>query len=149
MEKLNWQDQHIAYLRQLNKLTEQQKLLLLLVDEPEQTNVIKRQILALLKAERAAQSAQKANAKAAKIISERRRESKRNRDRKIFQAAELLLMTGLINKETGEFTVLSKTELLGALSAIASGASDRNHKAAWKERGEKLLNEPMCNPPKN
>ena len=57
-----WLTARIAYLRGLKSPSDQQRLLLLLADKPERSNDDNRKLSALVKAEKAAERAQKAKA---------------------------------------------------------------------------------------
>ena len=83
-----WLTARIAYLRGLKSPSDQQRLLLLLADKPERSNDDNRKLSALVKAEKAAERAQKAKANAARIVNAEKAAERKARDRELYQAAD-------------------------------------------------------------
>ncbi len=133
-----WLTARIAYLRGLKSPSDQQRLLLLLADKPERSNDDNRKLSALVKAEKAAERAQKAKANAARIVNAEKAAERKARDRELYQAAGLLILAGLVNSKTGRPTV-DRGELLGALLGLAKVPLDDQRRSEWKRAGDALL----------
>lgn len=135
-----WLTSRIAYLRGLKSPSDQQRLLLLLAEKPERTSDDNRKLSALLKAEKAAERAQKARANAARIVNAEKAAERKARDRELYQSAGLLILAGLVDSGTGSPT-LDRGELLGALLGLSKVATDDPRRADWKRAGDTLLAE--------
>lgn len=133
-----WLTARIAYLRGLKSPSDQQRLLLLLADKPERSNEDNRKLSALVKAEKAAERAQKAKANAARIVNAEKAAERKARDRELYQAAGLLILAGLVDSKTGRPTV-DRGELLGALLGLAKVPLDDQRRSEWKRAGDALL----------
>ena len=133
-----WLTARIAYLRGLKSPSDQQRLLLLLADKPERSNDDNRKLTALVKAEKAAERAQKAKANAARIVNAEKAAERKARDRELYQAAGLLILAGLVDSKTGRPTV-DRGELLGALLGLAKVPLDDQRRSEWKRAGDALL----------
>ena len=133
-----WLTARIAYLRGLKSPSDQQRLLLLLADKPERSNDDNRKLSALVKAEKAAERAQKAKANAARIVNAEKAAERKARDRELYQAAGLLILAGLVDSKTGRPTV-DRGELLGALLGLAKVPLDDQRRSEWKRAGDALL----------
>jgi hypothetical protein len=64
----DWMTARLAYLRGLKAPSDHQRLLLLLAEKPDRTPEDERKLTALVRAEKAAERAQKARANAARIV---------------------------------------------------------------------------------
>ncbi|GAB3369698.1 conjugal transfer protein TraD [Azotobacter armeniacus] len=135
-----WLTSRIAYLRGLKSPSDQQRLLLLLADKPERASDDNRKLSALVKAEKAAERAQKARANAARIVNAEKAAERKARDRELYQSAGLLILAGLVDTGTGSPT-LDRGELLGALLGLSKVATDDPRRADWKRAGDTLLAE--------
>ena len=133
-----WLTARIAYLRGLKSPSDQQRLLLLLADKPERSNDDNRKLSALVKAEKAAERAQRAKANAARIVNAEKAAERKARDRELYQAAGLLILAGLVDSKTGRPTV-DRGELLGALLGLAKVPLDDQRRSEWKRAGDALL----------
>ncbi|MCL7463197.1 conjugal transfer protein TraD [Pseudomonas sp. NW5] len=133
-----WLTARIAYLRGLKSPSDQQRLLLLLADKPERSNDDNRKLSALVKAEKAAERAQKAKANAARIVNAEKAAERKARDRELYQAAGLLILAGLVDSKTGRPTV-DRGELLGALLGLAKVPLDDQRRSEWKRAGDAML----------
>lgn len=133
-----WLTARIAYLRGLKSPSDQQRLLLLLADKTERSNDDNRKLSALVKAEKAAERAQKAKANAARIVNAEKAAERKARDRELYQAAGLLILAGLVDSKTGRPTV-DRGELLGALLGLAKVPLDDQRRSEWKRAGDALL----------
>lgn len=133
-----WLTARIAYLRGIKSPSDQQRLLLLLADKPERSNDDNRKLAALVRAEKAAERAQKAKANAARIVNAEKAAERKARDRELYQAAGLLILAGLVDSKTGRPTV-DRGELLGALLGLAKVPLDDQRRSEWKRAGDALL----------
>lgn len=133
-----WLMARLAYLRGLKLPNDQQRLLLLLADKTKRTADDERKLSALVKAEKAAERAQKARAHAARIVNAEKEAARKARDRELYQSAGLLILAGVVDSTTGRPT-LDRGELLGALMGLSSVPTDHPKRAEWKQAGDALL----------
>ena len=138
----NWLNARLAYLRGLKHPTDHQRLLLLLAEKPDRTPEDERKLTALVRAEKAAERAQKARANAARIVNREKLVERKARDRELYNAAGLMILAGLVDSRTGMPT-LDRGELLGALMELSRVAPEDERKAQWKRNGDALLAEKM------
>lgn len=136
MTQDKWLAERLAYLRGLKAPSDQQRLLLMLADKPDRTADDGRKLAALVRAEKAAERAQKARADAARIINAERKA----RDHELYESAGLMILAGLIDTKTGKPT-RDRGELLGALVSLAEAQVDDAKRAAWKAKGDALMAE--------
>ena len=99
-----------------------------------------RKLAALVRAEKAAERAQKARADAARIINAEKAAERKARDHELYQSAGLLILAGLVDTTTGKPT-RDRGELLGALVSLAEAQVDDAKRAAWKAKGDALMAE--------
>lgn len=135
-----WITERLAYLRGLKSPNDQQRLFMLLVDKTERTADDNRKLAALVKAEKAAERAQKARANAARIINAEKEAARKARDRELYQSAGLLILAGLVDPSTGAPSI-DRGELLGALLGLSKVPADDSRRAEWKRAGDALLAE--------
>ena len=128
----------VAYIRGLKSPNDHQRLLLLLNDKKGATNDDLRKLVALVKAEKAAEKAQRAKASVAKIVNAEKLAERKNRDHQLYQSAGLLILAGLVDTKTGKPT-LDRGELLGALLGLAKIPADDPRRGDWKRAGDALL----------
>ena len=133
-----WLADRVAYIRGLKSPNDHQRLLLLLNDKKGATNDDLRKLVALVKAEKAAEKAQRAKASVAKIVNAEKLAERKNRDHQLYQSAGLLILAGLVDTKTGKPT-LDRGELLGALLGLAKVPSDDARRSDWKRAGDALL----------
>ena len=138
MTQDKWLDERLAYLRGLKAPSDQQRLLLMLADKPERSADDARKLAALIRAEKAAERAQKARANAARIINAEKAAQRRARDHELYRSAGLLILAGLVDGSTGKPT-RDRGELLGALVSLAEEQVDVEKQAAWKRKGDALM----------
>lgn len=138
----DWLKGRLAYLRGLKTPTDHQRLLLLLAEKPDRTPEDERKLTALVRAEKAAERAQKARANAARIVNREKIVERKARDRELYNAAGLMILAGLVDSKTGMPT-LDRGELLGALMELSRVAPEDKRKAQWKRKGDALLAEKM------
>lgn len=136
MTQDKWLADRVAYLRGLKAPSDHQRLLLLLAEKPDRTADDGRKLAALVRAEKAAERAQKARADAARIITAEKAAERKARDHELYKAAGLLSLAGLVDKATGKPT-LDHGELLGGLLALV--AVPPAQREGWKRRGDALL----------
>jgi len=139
MTQEKWLDERLAYLRGLKAPSDQQRLLMMLADKPEHTTDDARKLAALVRAEKAAERAQKARADAARIINAEKAAERKARDHELYQSAGLLILAGLVDTKTGK-PIRDRGELLGALASLAGAEVDDAKRKAWKAKGDALLN---------
>lgn len=113
---------------------------MLLADKTERTAEDNRKLAALVKAEKAAERAQKARASAARIVNAEKEAARKARDRELYQSAGLLILAGLVDTSTGAPNI-DRGELLGALLGLAKVPADDQRRAEWKRAGDALLAE--------
>ena len=132
----------LAYLRGLKAPSDHQRLLQLLAEKPDRTPEDERKLTALVRAEKAAERAQKARANAARIVNAEKLAARKARDRELYNAAGLMILAGLVDSRTGR-PLLDRGELLGALMELSRVAPGDERKAQWKRNGDALLAERM------
>lgn len=135
-----WLEDRVAYIRGLKSPNDHQRLLLLLNDKKGATDDDRRKLVALVKAEKAAEKAQRAKASVAKIVNAEKLAERKRRDHELYQSAGLLILAGLVDTKTGKPT-LDRGELLGALLGLAKVPADDSRRAEWKRAGDTLLAE--------
>ncbi|EBW0456137.1 hypothetical protein AUA82_26270 [Salmonella enterica subsp. enterica serovar Heidelberg] len=133
-----WLAERIAYIRGLKAPNDHQRLLLLLNDKKDATPDDLRKLAALVKAEKAAEKAQRAKASVAKIVNAEKLAERKRRDRELYQSAGLLILAGLVDTKTGTPT-RDRGELLGALVSLANNNVADEKRAEWKRKGDALL----------
>jgi hypothetical protein len=138
----DWMTTRLAYLRGLKTPSDHQRLLLLLAEKPDRTPEDERKLAALVRAEKAAERAQKARANAARIVNAEKLATRKARDRELYNAAGLMILAGLVDSRTG-MPLLDRGELLGALMELSRVAPEDERKAQWKRNGDALLAEKM------
>ena len=135
-----WLEDRVAYIRGLKSPNDHQRLLLLLNDKKDATDDDRRKLVALIRAEKAAEKAQRAKASVAKIVNAEKLAERKNRDHQLYQSAGLLILAGLVDTKTGKPT-LDRGELLGALLGLAKVPADDVRRSDWKRAGDALLAE--------
>lgn len=140
MTQDKWLADRLAYLRGLKAPSDQQRLLLMLAEKPALTADDARKLAALVRAEKAADRAQKARADAARIITAEKAAERKARDHELYESAGLLILAGLVDTKTGQPT-RDRGELLGALVSLAEAQVDDEKRAAWKRKGDALMAE--------
>lgn len=135
-----WLEDRVAYIRGLKSPNDHQRLLLLLNDKKDATDDDRRKLVALIRAEKAAEKAQRAKASVAKIVNAEKLAERKNRDHQLYQSAGLLILAGLVDTKTGNPT-LDRGELLGALLGLAKVPADDSRRSDWKRAGDALLAE--------
>ena len=93
-----------------------------------------------MRAEKAAERAQKARADAARIVNAEKITERKARDHELYQVAGLLSLAGLVDKHSGK-PMTDRGELLGALLGLAKVPADDSRRAEWKRAGDALLAE--------
>jgi cytochrome P450 len=133
-----WLNNRVLTLKGLKSRTEQQNILIELFDKQNRTPQDDKKFNALVRAEKAAERANKAKQAASNLIqAEKHAEKKavrKARDHELFNAAGLLIMAGLVDTETGKPTI-DKAELLGALIGLSNVPADHEKRIEWKKVG--------------
>lgn len=136
---------HIANLRQLEKTSTEQRILILLYDKTDRTPKEERDLKALIRSEKAQEAVKEAKVKASEAKARSSKIAKRERDAKdkerthnLIQSAGLLILSGLVDSKTGNPT-WDKAELLGALASMAEADINDAKRQSWKAKGEALL----------
>lgn len=140
-----WLEDRVAYIRGLKSPNDHQRLLLLLNDKKDATDDDRRKLVALIRAEKAAEKAQRAKASVAKIVNAEKLAERKNRDHQLYQSAGLLILAGLVDTKTGKPT-LDRGELLGALLGLAKVPADDVRRSDWKRAGDALIAERVKEP---
>ena len=133
-----WLEDRDAYIRGLKSPNDHQRLLLLLNEKKGATDDDRRKLVALVKAEKAAEKAQRAKASVAKIVNAEKLAERKRRDHELYQSAGLFILAGLVDTKTGKPN-LDRGELLGALLGLAKVPADDPRRDDWKRAGDALL----------
>jgi anaerobic ribonucleoside-triphosphate reductase len=125
-----WIKERLKQLRGQKAQSDHQRMLMLLADKEVRTVDEERKFAALIRAEKAAERAQKARASASRIINEDKLAERKARDQRSILKSALIDWTVLEGRDIGE--------LLGALLEFAENgmAEDR---LRWKRHGDALL----------
>ena len=140
-----WLEDRVAYIRGLKSPNDHQRLLLLLNDKKDATDDDRRKLVALIRAEKAAEKAQRAKASVAKIVNAEKLAERKNRDHQLYQSAGLLILAGLVDTKTGKPT-LDRGELLGAHLGLTKVPADDARRSDWKRAGDALIAERVKEP---
>lgn len=135
-----WLEDRVAYIRGLKSPNDHQRLLLLLNDKKDATDDDRRKLVALIRAEKAAEKAQRAKASVAKIVNAEKEAERKRRNHELYESGGLLILAGLVDTKTGKPT-LDRGELLGALLGLAKVPADDVRRSDWKRAGDALLAE--------
>ena len=139
VSKDEWRATRLKYIREHKEPSDQQRLLLDLVDQPSRTAAEERDLAALWTAEKAAEKHQLAQIKAGNMVTGRKDAASKARNHKMFQAAGLMGLAGLLDTKTGELA-RKPAALLGALLGLAE-VDDPRRWEAWESKGAPLLAE--------
>ena len=135
-EKTNWIENRITYIKGLKTPTEQQKMLVLLVEKTDRTPQEEKYLTALIRAEKANERAAKARTAAATLINDDKKKAKeterKERTHRLIQQGVLFDLAKLEDR--------SHAELLGILLAAAT-IEDAERRKNWREKGEEKLKE--------
>jgi hypothetical protein len=132
--KQSWEEKRVQYIDGLKKPTEAQKLLSILFKKTDRTQEENKTLAVLIKAERAVERAQNANAAITKMLNGAKEDVRRARNHRLIQQGILFDLVGLDTRSRGE--------MLGALiAAVASAKANPEHWATWKAKGDALLAE--------
>jgi hypothetical protein len=125
-----WTQHRLKHLRGLKSLTDHQRAMLMLADKSPRTDDDEIKLAALIKAERAAERAQKARASATRILNAQKRAERQVKDHLTILKGAMIDWTVLEGRDVGE--------LLGALLEFTESgmAEDRSR---WKQQGDALL----------
>jgi len=136
---------HISNLRQIEKPSTEQRILILLYDKTDRTPKEERDLKALIRSEKAQEAVKEAKAKASEAKARSSKIAKRERDAKdkerthnLIQSAGLLILAGLVDSKTGN-PIWDKGQLLGALSSMAEADINDSKQLSWKAKGDVIL----------
>lgn len=133
-DKQSWEEKRVQYIDGLKKPTEAQQLLSILFKKEDRTEEENKTMAVLIKAERAIERAQNANAAITKMMNGAKENERRARNHRLIQQGILFDLVGLDTRSRGE--------MLGALiAAVASAKANPEHWATWKAKGDALLAE--------
>lgn len=133
-DKQSWEEKRVQYIDGLKKPTEAQQLLSILFKKEGRTEEENKTMAVLIKAERAIERAQNANAAITKMMNGTKENERRARNHRLIQQGILFDLVGLDTRSRGE--------MLGALiAAVASAKANPEHWATWKAKGDALLAE--------
>ena len=136
MNRDEWLQNRVTYLKSLKARSEHQQLLVLLAEKPDRSAGDNQLLAALIRLEQANDRAAQARVAAAKLIQASKRQSakaeRKARAHRLIQQGVLFDLAGLAHRSRGE--------LLGLLLAAAK-TEDLQRWAAWKQAGDALLAE--------
>ncbi|MDN7694609.1 conjugal transfer protein TraD [Burkholderia cenocepacia] len=135
-----WIENRVAYIRGLKKPTDRQRMLLLLTEKRFRSADDQRKLDTLITAEKAEERAQKARAKAARVVTAVKQAERKARNHELYKAAGLLILAGLVDSATGK-PLRDRGELLGALLDMANREHDEKTVNKWKRAGDARLEE--------
>jgi len=133
-----WAARHAEKLRTKDNPSRDDRLFLLLFDNPERTPADTRSLTALIRIERAKETVRSGRIMIRESDSARAKAARRDRDHERYLASGLLTMVGLLDGKTGKPT-WDRATLLGALDAMAKVDASEDQKRRWKARGDALL----------
>ena len=137
----DWVDNRVKYIKALVKPTEEQRLLTELYDAQEHlTPEQKKKFDLLVRAERAEEKVSAAKAELKAITRNEKDIARKERNHNLLQAAGLLQLAGLIDKETGKPN--DAEMLLGALNHLKSIIDNQENTPLlidWKSKGKLQL----------
>jgi hypothetical protein len=125
-----WINERLVLLRSLKTLNDHQRLLLMLADKWPRTTHDERKLAALVKAEKAAERAEKARNSASCIIDQEKLTERKTRNHRAILKGALIDWTVLEGKDRGE--------LLGALLEFAENGTP-DDRSRWKHQGDALI----------
>lgn len=132
----------IGYIKRLKQQSEQQKMLLSLAEQYFSDDALTaaefRALKTLLAAEKASEEAAEATRRARRLVSTQNEKKRKERTHHMIQAAGLLALAGLLDKETGKPT-LDNATLLGAFAHIAK--ANELQRESWKSSGARMLDD--------
>ena len=136
MPATDWIQARIAFVRALKSPTASQSLLLQLADLPVRGRAEQRDFDTLVKLEKINERAEKARAKAYKVVAQKRDEARRERNHRLIVQGALVDLAGLADIDRGV--------LMGGLIELAerfAGADGIKFQFICKARGDALLAE--------
>lgn len=138
MQKKEWIENRLQYIRGLKSPNEQQRLMLELAERDELTSKEQRTFNLLVRAEKTAERALKAKADVARVLSTEQREQRKKRNHELYKAAGLMSLAGVVDKKTGKLSV-DAGMLVGLLSALKMKNQSIAGLEAYKAQGDAIL----------
>jgi hypothetical protein len=142
MDNDSWLKDRVTFLKALKTRTEQQELIVLLIENKNRSPLDNKKLAALVKAEKANIRANKARQDAANLINSEKKAiakaARAARTHELCESAGLMGLAGLVDTLTGKPTI-DRGELLGALLGLAKVPADDSRRTDWKRAGDALL----------
>lgn len=136
----NWIQNKVKEIKDSKTRTDEQELLLILHDNKNRTAQENKEFDILVKYEKSLEQTNVRKQAAINVTQNKKKEERKARDRKLYNAAGLLILAGLVDTKTGD-TKLDAGELLGAFIGLANLPADHQKRAEWKKMGDAVLAE--------
>lgn len=136
MQKTEWFENRLQYIKGLKSPNEQQRLMLELAERGELTSKEQRTLNLLIRAEKTAERALKAKADVARVLSAEQREQRKKRNHELYKAAGLMSLAGVVDKKTGKLSVDAGV-LVGLLLSLKN--QDITDTGKYKSIGDRLI----------
>ncbi|MGL4333726.1 MAG: conjugal transfer protein TraD, partial [Lactococcus garvieae] len=140
------------YIKGLKNANEQQRLFFALYEKETRTAQEEKAFALLVKAERIAQKAQEAKAKAVNFIQAEKKLAakleRKKRDHELYQSAGLLILAGLVETRTGK-PIDDPAALLGALISLNAVPRDHPKWLEWQKAGVQAMQSKKFSTSKN
>ena len=139
--KINdWIQNKVKELKDSKTRTDEQELLLILHENKNRTAQENKEFDILVKYEKSVEQTNARKQAAVNVTQNKKKEERKARDRKLYNAAGLLILAGLVDTKTGD-TKLDEGELLGAFLGLANLPADHQKRVEWKKAGDAVLAE--------
>lgn len=136
----DWIQNKVKELKESKTRTDEQELLLILHENKNRTAQENKEFDILVKYEKSLEQTNARKQAAVNVTQNKKKEERKSRDRKLYNAAGLLILAGLVDTKTGD-TKLDAGELLGAFIGLANLPADHQKRAEWKKTGDAVLAE--------
>lgn len=136
MQKTQWLENRLLYIKGLKSPNEQQRLMLALAGRDDLTSKEQRTLNLLVRAEKTAERALKAKADVARVLSAEQREQRKKRNHELFKSAGLMGLAGVIDRVTGR-PLIDKGLLVGVLHALKNNELDGVER--FKSLGDQII----------
>ena len=144
IDKDEWLKNRIQHLRGIKSKTEPQELLVLLYEKQDRSVQDEKNLVALIRLEKASVKLAKDKAAVFNAINTQKKAQaqveRKARTHELCNAAGLLILAGLVDTKTGKPTI-DKDELLGALLGLANVPKEDQRRSEWKRAGAAVLAE--------
>lgn len=134
-----WQQQQLNHIKNLKRLSPEQKFFLAMAELPERTEAEDTQFKAVCAVLKAAEQT-KAKRRAFRTVVrdeevKARKEADKKRTHELIQSALLMVAAGVVDSKTGT-PKIDADELVGTLLGIANLPADHEKRGEWKQRGK-------------